>query len=268
LKHLFVLLALSLLPVAATADDRSLNTLQSGSPNGPLTIHSRGIHGEGQLIALLDSGVDYDNCYFAERDNSLPPINTGTPSGGLDSRNVDLSRRKIVAYDFLFSCDQFPGSQGCDDPRDPGAYDNVNHGTRTAGAAAGDAFAPIAHDPGDGVAPAAKLIIQDAGYVNGDSCSQFPALGCPITSLAAAFEQAYKQGARIHSNSWGDRQGANRFSVPPTANYSASARDTDAFAFRSVAPATPMHPTTRCSATAERGRHETEGSNPTSWPLR
>jgi len=229
-KNLFVSIAILLLAAGGRGDARSLNTLQSGSPTGPLSIHARGLYGENQLIAVLDSGLDYDNCAFAEADNSAPPINTGTPFGGFARGNIDLSRRKVVAYNFLFSCDQYPGVTGCDDPSNPFAYDNVNHGTRTAGAAAGDRFTPLVHDAGDGVAPAAKLIIQDAGYVNGDSCSQFPSLGCPVTKLSAAFEQAYQQGARIHSNSWGDRQGVNRFSVPPTANYSATARDVDLFA--------------------------------------
>ncbi|HXI12055.1 MAG TPA: S8 family serine peptidase [Thermoanaerobaculia bacterium] len=219
-----------LLATPMSGDALSIFTLQSGSPTGSLSIHARGLYGQNQLIAVLDSGLDYDNCAFAEADNSPPPINTGTPAGGFARGNIDLSRRKVVAYNFLFSCDQYPGVPGCDDPADPLDYDNVNHGTRTAGAAAGDRFTPLVHDAGDGVAPAAKLIIQDAGYVNGDSCSQFPSLGCPITKLSAAFEQAYQQGARIHSNSWGDRQGVNRFSVPPTANYSATARDVDLFA--------------------------------------
>jgi hypothetical protein len=43
------------------------------------------------------------------------------------------------------------------------------------------------------------------------------------------FDQAYKQGARIHSNSWGDRQGVPPGVSPPTANYTASARDVDSF---------------------------------------
>lgn len=221
------LFAVLLVAFTASANEISYRTLQSGSPSGPTPLHDRGIRGEGQIIAVLDTGVDYTNCYFAEADNSPPPFNTGSPSGGLDWQNVDLSRRKVVAYNFLYSCDQFPGRPGCDTPGTPGSLDNQGHGTHAAGTALGDRGAfVLGHDYADSVAPAAKLIVQDGGYVGGDLCTQFPGVGCPAV-LTPVFEQAYRQGARIQSNSWGDRQG--RFSNPPTANYPQSARDVDAF---------------------------------------
>ncbi|HEX9502503.1 MAG TPA: hypothetical protein VGA10_12700, partial [Thermoanaerobaculia bacterium] len=100
MSKLFAICAL--LAAAASGNELSYKTLQSG-PNGSTTpIFDHGIHGEGQIIAFLDTGVDYDICFFVEADGSRPPINTR-----LDTNNVDLSRRKIVAYDFLYSCDQF-----------------------------------------------------------------------------------------------------------------------------------------------------------------
>ena len=111
------------------------------------------------------------------------------------------------------------------------AYDNALHGTLAAAVAAGDQGVRLVHDdPAEGIAPGAKLIVQDGGYIGGDNCSQRPGFGCPV-NMTPILEQAYKQGARIHSNSWGDRQ-----STPPTfprrpANYSAAARDVDAFVF-------------------------------------
>jgi Subtilase family len=210
------------------ADEAAYISLQSGSPTGSTPLNDRGIHGEGQIIAILDTGVDYTSCYFVEPDNAAPPINTGTPQGGLNWQNVDLSRRKIIAYNFLNSCDQYPGRPGCDTPFAPGSFDNQGHGTHTASTALGDRDQPIAHDYADGVAPGAKLIVQDGGYVGGDRCTQFPGVGCPA-KLTPIFEQAYKQGARIHSNSWGDRQ--NAVLSPPTANYPQTAYDVDAFAW-------------------------------------
>jgi hypothetical protein len=219
------LFAISLLVAAvASADEVTYRSIQSGpTPNGPPTpIYDHGIHGEGQVIAFLDTGVDYDSCYFAEPDGSRPPINTR-----LDTNNVDLSRRKIVAYDFLYSCDQYPNAFGCDDPNDPKAYDNTAHGTLTAAAAVAKRD-PFVFDHGDGDAPAAKAIVQDGGFIGGDNCSQRPGFGCPV-DLTPILEQAYRQGARIHSNSWGDRQGTPAPLPPPLANYSAGARDIDAF---------------------------------------
>jgi hypothetical protein len=218
------LFAVLLVTVTVSANETSYRSLQSGSPTGPTPLHDRGIHGQGQLIAILDTGVDYNSCYFAEP--TPPPVNTGTPSGGLEWQNVDLSRRKIVAYNFLYSCQQYPGRPGCDTPGAPGSLDNHGHGTQSAATAAGDKGAPLFHDHGDAIAPGAKLIVQDGGYAGGDVCTQFPGVGCPAR-LAPVFEQAYRQGARIHSNSWGDRQGS--LVSPPTANYPQSAYDVDAF---------------------------------------
>ena len=80
------------------------------------------------------------------------------------------------------------------------------------------------------IAPGAKLIVQDGGFIGGDFCSQRPGFGCPV-NLTPILDQAYKQGARIHSNSWGDRQNTPPPLPTPTANYSQSARDVDAFVY-------------------------------------
>ena len=212
----------------STGADDAYRALQSGSASGPAPLNDHGIYGQGQIIAVIDTGADYRACAFIEPDGSAPPVNTGTPHGGLQWQNVDLTRRKIVAYDFLYSCDQYPGSPGCDTFGVSGALDNQGHGTHAAATAAGDRGTPLEHDFSDGVAPGAQLIIQDGGYIGADRCTQFPGVGCPA-KLAPIFEQAYKQGARIHSNSWGDRQNTIAGLPAPTANYPQSAYDVDAF---------------------------------------
>jgi subtilisin family serine protease len=226
MRKLFVL---GLFVLRLSADEAAYRSLQSGSPTGPTPLHDRGIFGQGQIIAVLDTGVDYTACAFLEPNNSAPPINTGTPQGGLDWQNVDLSRRKIIAYNFLYSCAQYPGRPGCETPGAAGSLDNQGHGTHAASTALGDRGQPLLHDFADGVAPGAQLVVQDAGYIGGDACTQRPGIGCPAR-LTPILEQAYRQGARIHSNSWGDLQG--RVVPPvPTANYPQSAYDIDAFVF-------------------------------------
>lgn len=229
MRKLFAIGALvvsGMLAVTVSANETSYRSLQSGSATGPTPLHDRGIHGQGQIIAVLDSGVDYNSCYFVEPDNGAPPVNTGTPQSGLQWQNIDLSRRKIIAYDFLYSCDQYPGAFGCDVPGAAGSLDNQGHGTHAAATAAGDRGAPLTHDFADAIAPGAKLIVQDAGYIGGDLCTQYPGIRCPA-KMTPVLEQAYRQGARIHSNSWGDRQG--QFFDVPRANYPQSAYDIDAF---------------------------------------
>jgi hypothetical protein len=211
---------------AASANEISYRSLQSGGQFTGTPLYDHGIHGEGQVVAVLDTGVDYSSCYFAEANGALPPINTGSPSLGLQWTNVDPARRKIIAYDFVYSCDQYPGAANCDDPSTGlSAFDNQGHGTHAAASAVGDSGTYGVHDYADAIAPSSKLIVQDAGLSPDDHCTSRPGIGCPVT-ITPLLDQAYKQGARVHSNSWGDFQG---LPVPPTANYSTAARDIDAF---------------------------------------
>ncbi len=221
MRKLFALVAILSLPLLA--NEQSVTSLQAGWQIARTPLFDHGLHGEGQIIAVLDTGLDYDNCFFAEPDGAAPPINTGSPSGGFDWTNVIPSRRKVIAYDFLYSCAQFPGAPDCENPSDPKAFDNQGHGTHAAASAAADRGTPIVHDYGDAIAPGAKLVIQDAGLSATDFCTSRPGIGCPV-KLTPILDQAYKQGARIHSNSWGDH-GA------PTASYSQAAHDLDAFVY-------------------------------------
>ncbi len=221
MRKLFALALVLSAPLLA--NEQSVTSLQAGWQVARTPLFDHGLHGEGQVIAVLDTGLDYDNCYFAEPDGAVPPINIGTPSGGFDWTNVIPSRRKVIAYDFLYSCTQFPGAPDCENPNDPKAYDNQGHGTHAAASAAADRGTPIVHDYGDAIAPGAKLVIQDAGLSSTDPCTYRPGIGCPV-KITPILDQAYKQGARIHSNSWGDQ-------TSPTGSYSQAARDLDAFVY-------------------------------------
>src|SRR3954449_9507330 len=116
MRRLFAVIILAS-AVIANADDTSFRAVQSGWFTADTPLFDHGIYGQRQVIAILDTGLDWDSCYFAEPDGSPPPINTGSPASGLNASNVDTSRRKVIAYDFLYSCDQFPGAFGCDDPK-------------------------------------------------------------------------------------------------------------------------------------------------------
>lgn len=199
-------------------NDTARRIVQSGTTStGGETIWAQGIYGEGQIIALVDSGADPLNCYLAESDASFPPVMdrgvTGTP---------DYSRRKIVAYDMLYALD---------DPSDGRtAYDNHGHGTLVSGNATGsrlgDTFS-AADNIYNGAAPGAQLIVQDGGFTTLDSCSDMVGLGCPVLDLTDVLEQAYAQGARIHNNSWGDRE-----EISPQNIYSPISADFDDMTWR------------------------------------
>lgn len=172
-------------------------------------IFDRGLLGDGQIIGVMDTGIDADSCYFEDPEFGLPAMNDSTGT------HTDPGHRKILAVDFWWD----------EDWPDPGAleWDDQGHGTHTAGSAAGDAGDWGTHQGDDGMAPAARLVIQDGGYeVN--VCADLPGLGCPVQPLGPMLEQAWAQGARIHSNSWGDAE-----EIWPLNRYTEPTADVDRF---------------------------------------
>ncbi|KAK3647350.1 hypothetical protein LTR22_013781 [Elasticomyces elasticus] len=118
---------------------------------------------------------------------------------GVDSSHPAFSGGRILAT--------FPlGRAGLTD-------DPEGHGTHVCGSVLGNA------DTADGLtiqgtAPEARLVMQSVGDAEGG-------LGGIPPNLGALFEQAYGQGARVHSNSWGD--------IVPAKGYGQSAREIDIF---------------------------------------
>ncbi len=200
-------------PRRVLLNDTTAWVAQSGTGGGRRTpVHDHGIRGQNQIVGVLDTGIDPDMCYFRDPDRGLPPRNLC--NGGT---TVNHNQRKVIAVDFLWSSE-------CAGGISPDEWDTNDHGTHVAGTLAGDDFAnPRSRDPGDGLAPGAKLVIQDGGAVI-DSCADLPGIGCPVVDLNPVFLQAYRQGARIHSNSWGDDE-----NNPTGGLYSAGAEDADEF---------------------------------------
>jgi hypothetical protein len=204
-------------------NDRSAGTVQSGMQGAGATmtpIWQQGIRGEGQVVGIIDTGVDADSCYFSADDEALPKINTWSESAGY-GQEVDPKHSKILAYDFLFSCDQYKDQRDCDDPASARGWDNAGHGTHCSGNMTGDRTG----GPNNGMAPNAKLVVQDAGYRTND-CADLPGIGCPVIDTYPLFAQAYAQGVRIHNNSYGDNENAP---TPKSSNYSARSQDVDRF---------------------------------------
>lgn len=199
-------------PAYRLLNDASAWVGQSGLDGGQTTpIHDHGILGQGQVVGVLDTGIDADMCFFRDGALGLPPTHVGLAGSG----TPDPNQRKVLIVDFLW--DQ-------DDPSVATDWDSQNHGTHVAGSVAGDDLATVGErDHADGMAPRAKLVIQDGGY-QVDDCADLPALGCPVADLIPFFQQAYDQGARLHTNSWGDRE-----NFTPQNIYSDGSEDADEF---------------------------------------
>ncbi len=170
----------------------SSRILQSGSYAGSLPVWTEGLLGSNQIIAVLDTGLDADSCYFRDPSGTTPPTNR------VSGTNVNLGLRKVVAADFLYEGDN---------PANASHWDNNGHGTRVSGHAAGASLSdPVGTNGYNGMAPGAWLIMQDGGWTVDDNCADLVGLGCPVTNFLPALAQAYLQGARIHNNSWGDNE--------------------------------------------------------------
>jgi serine protease AprX len=155
---------------------------------------TRGLFGAGQVVAVADSGLD-----------------TGDP----DTISPDFAGR-IVATHVL--------SPGGD------LGDNFGHGTHVAGSVAG-AGVQSGADPAQhqyektfaGVAPEASLVIQAfEATTEGDVVGLDP-------DFYKLFEQAYDDGARVHTNSWGDPTGPISPTEETYGAYPYGAQRTDAF---------------------------------------
>lgn len=155
--------------------------------NGSTPLFNKGLTGYGQIVAVSDSGLDEDECYFYDTAASYSPLDNASPFTDIAA---DQSKRKVILY-----LDMGGDGRGDGDTMGPA------HGTHTAGSITGDNYATPAgpgtagHDNGDGMAPAAKLIEQDLGgsleYLNNGG------------TFGEILEAAHFHGARIHSNSWG-----------------------------------------------------------------
>ncbi len=139
--------------------------------SGNTSIWSHGLHGENQLIAEMDSGVDWQSCFFRDPE--------GDPIGS--------NHRKIQNYSTYGSGVAYDGCTN-------------GHGSHVAGTLLGNDFTG-ANSAYNGMAYEARLVVQDIGRDNTVDCNQ--GYIYPPSSLTTAFTNAYSLGARIHTNSWG-----------------------------------------------------------------
>lgn len=152
-------------PVLQIMNDSTAWVVQSNVINDT-RIWSKGLHGEGQIIGVADTGLDYDMPWFRD------------PAGTA----IGPEHRKIVGYDTSYGDDY--------------DADNPGHGTHVAGTLGGDRTPVDGLANANGVAPKSRLYIQDITpgsdiHVN------------PPADLGDLFLSSYTAGARIHTNSWG-----------------------------------------------------------------
>ncbi|MBP6875924.1 MAG: S8 family serine peptidase [Candidatus Eisenbacteria bacterium] len=145
--------------------------------SGSFPLWDHGINGTGQIATIMDTGVDYNSCWFREVGNLAP----------------GPSHRKVINYAVQGGGAAY---DGCD----------TGHGSHVAGTMLGDQSYITGSYDYNGMAYKAKLTVQDVGADDWSSCN----LGSisPPASLTASFNASYTLGARVHTNSWGSTDNA------------------------------------------------------------
>jgi hypothetical protein len=145
--------------------------------SGQTPIWDQGIHGEGQIATLMDTGVDYNSCWFRENGNAVP--------GPTHRKVIDYSTYGGSPYD------------GCD----------TGHGSHVAGTVCGDqSYINAGNYNYNGMAYKAKITVQDVGADDWTACN-LGTLNVPA-SLSGPFTASYNLSARVHTNSWGSTDNA------------------------------------------------------------
>lgn len=175
------------------------NTNEAGlvqSDSTALTpIYTQGLHGEGQIVGVIDAQIDLASCYFNDPAHATP----------------GPAHRKVVGYHQAGGATAFAAATNCSTVV-PGT--NVTgHGTHTCGTVAGFDTAAGATD--NGIAWAARLTWGDLNDVTFSS-------GGGTVSLLNYFDAAHSEGATIHSNSFSDKA---------TTAYTTASQDVDSFSW-------------------------------------
>ena len=131
-------------------------------------LYDNGIHGEGQVVGVMDGKLDVNHCSFD------------------DTNPIGPTHRKILAYNTSLGAS--------------------SHGTHVSGTACGDNFAD---DNTRGMAYLAKIVFDDIPSFT-------------ETAMYNNLAQHHGQGARVHTNSWGD---------DGTTSYNSLCRGIDSFSY-------------------------------------
>ncbi len=172
-------------PVVRTSNWDAAGIGQSGSAY-QTPFWGAGLLGQDQVVAVADTGLDVQNCYFQD---SAAPLTVDDTSvfTTLSAGAFNNTQRKVVQY--------------------VAAVDNVDvkdgHGTHVCGTLAGyREGSPVGGNNNyNGVVPEAKISFYDIGDANGT-------LSVPSNLVGRLFPPGVKAGARVFSLSWGTNSNA------------------------------------------------------------
>jgi subtilisin family serine protease len=156
-----------------------------------------GLYGEGQVVAISDTGLDTGNLSTLHQDF------LGSPTGCSGTNRIVAVFARGRTGDWSDSCRCLYNSVW---------YYEGGHGTHVAGSVLGNGCRSGSNGVPDysgshaGLAPQAGLVMQSVMGSGGGTCGDYIG-GCALTGiptdLNGLFSQAQGAGASIHTNSWG-----------------------------------------------------------------
>ncbi|MFO8062008.1 MAG: S8 family serine peptidase [bacterium] len=173
-------------------------SLSSAVDSARMQLYANALHGQGQIIGVDDTGLDWDNLYFYDPTESVVYDKDGNDV----CEATNTNHRKVVAYNAY--ADTF-------DNNDSG------HGSHTSGSAAADSLGSDLLNSGilpsgNGMAGLAKLAFTDLEPSGGG-------LDLPA-DIGDLYRWAYSAGAKITTSSWG-------YSAGGPGNYTQDAQNVD-----------------------------------------
>jgi subtilisin family serine protease len=210
--------ALRAMPRVRSVEVDEIQHLQSDS--GPTWIGADKIHsgsagfpakgGEGVVIGIFDTGINWDHPSFADPGEGLPPGNGWdhvNPYGsqlGLCSDTQVLCNDKLVGvYDFV---EDDPGTEAIEEWNN--GKDNYFHGSLSASIAAGNPFNVTFNGLPTvmaGVAPNANIVSYRVCHIGDPEDSDDD--GCRNSAILAAIDQALTDGVDVVNHSIGGTDG-------------------------------------------------------------
>lgn len=174
-----------------------------GEPTLAYPIYAKNIKGQGQVVGVGDSGLDYDSCFFHDAANKITQAQI--PQGQTGQPKNFPGHRKILQY--VGYADNMEGEVG-------------GHGSHVAGSVAGKVIGNLGEQSKgaegyQGAAPEAKVAFFDIGRPGERG------LRVPQSLATTYFPPSRQVNAFIHTNSWGSNANA----------YSGTARDMDLYQY-------------------------------------
>ncbi|MEM9305510.1 MAG: S8 family serine peptidase, partial [Pseudomonadota bacterium] len=163
-------------PSVEAYNSDSVGPLQANRESGgaiPVVtpIWDQGLFGTGQIVTVMDGGLDRNEDFFLRLDRGDGPVEAITDATTVapdDPPGPVFPERKVYGYWVDPASSPYDSLGDCVDPPTAPNVNGTFHGTHVTGTVLGDALTPSSptasgYDPDDGMAPNAQVLFIDVG---------------------------------------------------------------------------------------------------------